>query len=164
VCCVSSCVWLGGILTDSFDSSSPCLLACLVFACDWDHNLWALIPTQNKSPRWEQKSINHCKKRWLKISESVSRFFHSKHLFVYRVTFCSPLKQMGLVSYNYRLVAKSHIHPIGYHITLILIFCHWVTRKPYNLWYPMWDEQIRNDRKYRKAPDQWDGCASYHRG
>jgi hypothetical protein len=164
VCCVASCVWLGGILTDSFDSSSPCLLACLVFACDWAHNLWASILTLNKSPRWEQKSTNHCKKWWLKISERVSRFFHSKHLFVYRVIFCSPLKQMGLVSYNYHLVAKSHIHPIGYHITLILIFCHWVTRKPYNLWYPMWDKQIRNDRKYRKAPDQWDGCASYHRG
>jgi hypothetical protein len=32
---------LGGILTDSFDSRSP----CLVFACDRAHNLWALIPT-----------------------------------------------------------------------------------------------------------------------
>ncbi len=31
---------LGGILTNSFDSRSP----CLVFACDQAHNLWALIP------------------------------------------------------------------------------------------------------------------------
>jgi hypothetical protein len=89
----------------------------------------------NKSLRWERKSNNCHKKRWLKISEHVSQIFYSKHLFIYHVTFLSPLKQMGLVSYNYHLVAKSHIRSIGYHITLVLIFCHWVTRKPYNLWY-----------------------------
>jgi hypothetical protein len=56
-----------------------------------------------------------------KICERVSQIFYSKHLFVYRVTFLNPLKQMGLVSYNYHLVAKSHIRSIGYPITLVLI-------------------------------------------
>jgi hypothetical protein len=49
-----------------------------------------------------------------KISERVSRIFYSKHLFVYRVTFLSPLKQMGLVSYNYHLVAKSQPYPFDW--------------------------------------------------
>jgi len=47
-----------------------------------------------------------------KISDRVFEFSTSKRLSVNRVTFLSPLKQMGLVSYKYRLIAKSHIRSL----------------------------------------------------
>ncbi len=81
---------LGGILTDSFDSRSP----CLVFACDRAHNLWASIPTpQPISSGTLQKNgesgiwLKICKiicdsRNWdstLPITPDHSRFFPSKN-------------------------------------------------------------------------------------
>jgi hypothetical protein len=82
----------------------------------------------NKSSHSRQKRNNHHTKCWLKLVRWFLKFLYSKHLSIHCVTFLSPLKQMGFVSYKYCLVAKSHVHLVSCHVILVLIFCHIVPR------------------------------------
>jgi hypothetical protein len=92
----------------------------------------------NKSSHWRLNRNYRRTKCWLTLVRSFLEFLCAKRLSVHRVTFLSPHMQMGFVSYKYRLVAKSHVHSVSCRVVLVLIFCHIVTREPYNLRLPGW--------------------------
>jgi hypothetical protein len=75
---------------------------------------------------------------------------------------------MGFVWYKYHLVAKSHIHLVRCHVILVLIFCHIVTREPYNLHLPSWGRNksgtITNVNEMVMLHTTWDKLrANIHR-